>query len=127
MARREAMTREANAGMKWQDKFHPMGKMTNFHSATKWLPDWPPEPAKLSQTIPPHKREILREALRAKGDPEDQALTFGLWYRTLGPAGREDDPASPSYQRWAAEFPHMAEQMETLWVEFFAGIPDAKR
>ena len=129
MAIKQSITREANAGMKWQDKFHRMGKMTNFMSATKYLPTWPPEPAKLDQEIPPHLRSTLREAMLGgvSADSGHDRLTWGLWYQYLGRNGRDHDPEYRRYQRWAEEYPHMAEHLESYWDDFFRGIENAKR
>lgn len=130
------MTREASAGMKWQDKFHPMGRISNQMNGLVYQPPWPPEASSLSNPLPPlHRSEVMEtlqdvEAMASQGieapDPAKR-LTWADYYAIL--RRRPTDPYEGTRFKadWEAQYPDMKAENDRAWDKFLAGVGNAKR
>jgi hypothetical protein len=120
---RQAMTREAHAGTKWQDKWHPMGRASNHMNEITYQPQWPPDPASLDNHLSPLHRAECLEALQAQGLPiPDRRLTMRDYYTAIG--GKPTDPyeGSPYKVKWEADHPDTVDELNDAWADFIGGL-----
>lgn len=125
------MTRENAAGMKWQDKFHPMGRISNQMNDMVYQPPWPPELSSLENPLPPLYRAEVVEALQdvermaSRGIQQpspDHRLTWRDYFAVL--QQRPTDPYEGTRHKaaWEARYPEMKAQCDAAWSEFLAGV-----
>ena len=113
------MTRENAAGMKWQDKFHPMGRISNQMNDLVYQPHWPPEPSSLDNPLPPLYRSEVVEAL---GEAPDRRLTWRDYYAVLQRRPTDAYEDTKFKAEWEARHPEMKAQCDAAWDEFLRGI-----
>jgi hypothetical protein len=123
MDRRESVTREANAGMKWQDKFHPMGRMSNHMNGLTYQPQWPPDESSLQNPLPPLHRSEVIEAMDAQGiQVPDRRLTWEDYYFAIPKPPTDPYDGTKLKAEWESQYPEMKAENDRAWDGFLKGI-----
>lgn len=131
MAIKQSITREASAGMKWQDKFHPMGRISNHMNGLTYQPQWPPEPSSLSNPLPPlHRSEVVEavqdvEAMASQGiqaQDQDKRLTWADYYAILRRRPTDPYEGTKIKAEWESQYPEMKAENDRAWDEFLRGF-----
>lgn len=119
------MTQEANQGMRWGNKFHPLGKMSNFMNDMVYQPLVVPGPDILDMPLSPLHRSELMEAMEQRGipDPPHRRLTWRDYYTVLRRPATDPYENSKYKAAWEAKYPDMAAQLKVDWEVFLAALP----
>lgn len=122
---KQSMTREENQGLRWGNKFHSMGKMSNFMNDMVYQPLTVPGPDLLDSPLSPLHRSELLEVMEQRGipDPPGRRLTWRDYYAILRRPATDPYEKSPYKAAWEAKYPDMAAALKADWEAFLAALP----
>lgn len=127
MERRESVTREANAGLKWQDKFHPMGRISNHMNGLTYQPQWPPDESSLQNQLSPlHRSEVVEVLTRQGIHVPETRLNWGHYYLILKRRPTDPYDGTKLKAEWETQYPEMKAENDRAWGEFLERFENAK-
>lgn len=122
---RQSITREENQGLRWGNKFHAMGKISNFMNDMVYQPQAIPGPDVLDMPLSPlHRSEVL-EVMTERGipDPPHRRLTWRDYFAILRRPPTDPYENSRYKTDWEAKYPDMAAALKADWDAFLAALP----
>lgn len=124
---KQSMTREENQGLRWGNKFHSMGKMSNFMNDMVYQPPTVPDADQLENPLPPlHRAELLEEmGKRGIDEPAARRLTWRDYYAILRQPATDPYENSKYKAAWEAAYPDFAAKVRADWEAFLAALPPA--